>query len=70
MCFSQTKPKIPDAPPVPAGPVRADEEIKRSTNDQLDELRRRQGRAATIVTGGLGDTGFGQSVTKKTLLGQ
>lgn len=70
MCFATKTPKPADPPPVAAGPVRSDEAIKRATQDELDMLRRRKGRSETTLTGGLGDTGYGQSISAKTMLGQ
>jgi hypothetical protein len=61
MCFGGSKsPPPPPPPPAPVpqpAPVRNDEEVRRQTDEQLDLLRRRQGRAATNLTGGLGDVG-------------
>jgi hypothetical protein len=60
------------AAPVPPAPMRADEENKAAVNESLEEIRRRRGIASTNVTGGLGDSSFGSSVSKPsvTALGQ
>jgi len=66
MCFAQ-KPDIPDAPPPP---LRADEENRSNVNLALQGIRKRKGRASTILTGALGDPTFGASVAApKTVLG-
>jgi hypothetical protein len=61
MCFGGSK-SAPPPPPPPApvptpAPVRNDEEVRRQTDEQLELLRRKSGRAATNLTGGLGDVG-------------
>lgn len=58
-----SKPKIPKPPPVPT----IDE--TRQNQDILDRIRRRRGRAATILTGPQGDTSTPLTATKKLLGG-
>lgn len=70
MCMSSPKPPKVSAPPPPPTPVRADEQVKSAVNEQLDVLRRRRGREATQLTGGLGDTSYGSNTQARTLLGQ
>lgn len=78
MCIAQLfgSPKAQSAtitaPAVAPAPSRADEENRNAVDEQMEALRRRRGRAATIVTGGLGDTSFGTNVERPqvTALGQ
>jgi hypothetical protein len=64
-----SKPKMPPPPApieMPKTPVVDQAQIGR---DQADMLRRRRGRAATVLTDGGGAVGAG-SVAAKSLLGQ
>jgi hypothetical protein len=73
MCFGGGQKDPPPPPPVPASPpppTRADETNKAAVNSELDTIRRRKGSESTILTGGLGDSGYGANVQSKTLLGQ
>lgn len=56
-------------PAPPPAPSRADETNMAAVNQELDAVRRRRGSEATVLTGGLGDTSYGQSVQRKTALG-
>jgi hypothetical protein len=68
MCFKTPKaPAAPPPPPVPAPPVTADEENRRAVAMQIQDQRQRKGRETTIVTGGLGDVGYGSSQTAPML---
>jgi hypothetical protein len=70
MCFF-TPPKPPPqiVPAAPATPLRSGEENKAAVNDELNNMRQRSGVDATVLTGGLGDAGYGANVTRKTALG-
>lgn len=73
MCKKLFKPKLPkvkEAPPPPS-PSPAATNVPEVKEDADAERRRarRGGRAATILTGALGDTSAAPSVAK-TLLGQ
>jgi hypothetical protein len=57
---------IPAAPPMP---TTAAVQNQAAVTDTLTDLKRRQGTAATILTGGLGDSSYGTNVQGKTLLG-
>jgi hypothetical protein len=58
---------VANAPPIPSAPTTAAEENQGAVNDQLEQLRRRRGRAATQLTGGLGDTSYGTNVAKPSV---
>lgn len=67
----------PPTPPPTPPPVIEDAQVKAEQNAQVkaeqneDQMRRRQGRAATILSGGGSAAGTGTpSVGTKTLLGQ
>ncbi len=67
--FSPPKPKLPPPPaplPVVAGDDAEADELKRL---EKNALRRRQGRAAQILTSGLGDTSR-VAVRRPALLGR
>lgn len=66
MCLP--KPEIPVAQ-LPPPPIRASEEIAGATNDAMQRARKRPGSASTQLTGGMGDSGYGNSVTRTTLGG-
>lgn len=57
-------PPPPAAPPIP--PTRTDPLVVQ--NEQRDIVRRKRGRAATVLTGGMGDTSAAPTATA-TLLG-
>src|SRR5581483_2759812 len=57
---------IPAAPPPP---TTAMEQNQAAVTSSLDDIRRRPGTAATILTGGLGDSSYGTNVQGRTLLG-
>ena len=57
MCFSVKQPKLPEPPKVP-DPAEA---ANRAAALIEERQRRRPGRDATIITGGLGDPNFGLS---------
>jgi hypothetical protein len=44
--------------------MRKDEENNAAQQEELELARRRRGRAGTVLTGGLGDPGFGSSVSR------
>lgn len=56
-------------PAAPAMPTTAAVQNQAAVTDTLADLKRRQGSAATILTGGLGDSSYGTNVQGKTLLG-
>lgn len=67
MCFfSAPEIKTPEAPPPPR---REDPEIATAEDDARRRARAAGGRRSTILTGGLGDSSFGQSVQRRTMLG-
>lgn len=61
-------PKTPDIPQLAVAPVAPTEDEARKAAEQSDLLRRRKGRAATILTSQTGDTSTA-NVGTKTLLG-
>lgn len=73
MCFFNSSPPPPPTPPppppIPNPPMRADEENKNAVEDQIAFARRRRGRAGTVMTGGLGDPGFGTSIARGSSVG-
>lgn len=67
MCFfSAPDIKTPEAPPPPR---REDEAITGAADDARRRARAAGGRRSTILTGGLGDSSYGQNVQRRTLLG-
>lgn len=75
MCVG-SKPKAstitsaPVAPPI-TSPIDADQDAKRAGEDERRRRMVASGRSDTILTGGLGDTGFASSQGgRKKLLGQ
>lgn len=62
-----SKPKLPPLPPLP--PVSDTAAIEAARRRELEAQRRARGRAATLLTGGLGDESDAP-VAHKTLLGQ
>lgn len=67
MCFSQPKPPTPTPPP--PVPNTADQANQAAVQGALKRVRDQNGNAQTQLTGGLGDSGFGQNVKTATLLG-
>jgi len=62
-------PKTPTPPPVVVQPPPVVEDTQSKAQDEADQLRRRQGRASTILSNG-SDSGTGApAVGTKTLLG-
>lgn len=61
-------PKTPDMPPLTTAPGAPTEDEARKAAEQSDLLRKRKGRAATILTSQTGDTSTA-NVGTKTLLG-
>lgn len=60
----------PSAPqPAPAPPAQADPAVEAARQKELEAAMKARGRAATILTGGQGDTSAAP-VERKTLLGQ
>lgn len=60
----------PPPPAVPPAPPPVVEDTQLRAEQQADQLRKRQGRAATILAGGMQGTGTGApAVGTKTLLG-
>lgn len=71
MCFMTPEPAAPPSvPAAPATPVRGQEENRAAVANELDLLRKRKGTGATVLTGGLGDSGYGANAAKATALGQ
>lgn len=68
MCFSAPKP--PPLPPLPVAPNKADENNQAAVQGALNRVRGQNAGNQTQLTGGLGDPGFGQNVTRATLLGR
>ena len=74
MCAG-SKPKMstitptPVAPPIVA-PMDADQEVKKAGDEERRRRMAATGRSDTILTGGLGDTGYTASGGRKKLLGQ
>ncbi len=74
MCAG-SKPKMstitptPVAPPIVA-PIDADLDAKKAGEDERRRRMAATGRSNTILTGGLGDTGYTASGGRKKLLGQ
>ena len=71
MCFFNTPsaPPPPIIPAAPAMPTNAGEQNQANTSNTVDQLRRQGGSQSSILTGGLGDSGYGKSAQAKTLLG-
>jgi len=67
MCFAAKPPPIPKPPPVPN---RADDANQAAVQSSLKRARNQNGADQTQLTGGLGDSSFGQNVNRATLLGQ
>jgi hypothetical protein len=67
--FPTPKPMVATAPAPPPAPSRADETSQAAVNQELNDIRRRKGSEATLLTGGLGDSSYGQNVQRKTALG-
>jgi hypothetical protein len=67
MCFST--PKIPDPPKAAPIPNRQNDASQAAINATLKRARSQDVTAATTLTGGLGDTGFGQNISRVTALG-
>lgn len=68
MCFSAPKPPpLPKPPPIPN---RADDANQAAVQTSLRRARNQDAASQTQLTGGLGDSGFGQNVSSVTLLGQ
>ena len=61
--------KTPVAPPIVA-PIDADLDAKKAGEDERRRRMAATGRSNTILTGGLGDTGYTASGGRKKLLGQ
>lgn len=74
MCISPPKqqPVYAQVPTPPPTPMRADEENRAAVDTALEDARRRRGVLATVLTGGLGDAGYGKNVQRPsvTALGQ
>lgn len=66
MCSAPDPAPIPPPPPLPPPPMRSDEENDAAQQDEIDLARRRRGKAGTVLTGGLGDPGFGSNVSAPT----
>lgn len=63
-----SKPKIPAPPPPPAPPPVPTMDVARQRQQAMDELAGRRGRAASILTGPMGDLAP-PTTGAKTLLG-
>ena len=63
MCFGPSSP--PPLPPIPTPD--STPEIQAAAVAERERLRRACGRAATILTGGLGDTSLAPSAIKRLL---
>lgn len=68
MCLSTPKPPAP--PPVAPPPTRADEENRQAVDEQLRQIRARQGRSATFLSPQDNSAAFGSNVQGVQLLGQ
>ncbi|MGB8274061.1 MAG: hypothetical protein WCF16_02195 [Alphaproteobacteria bacterium] len=68
MCFFSA-PSPPPLPPLPPLPEKSDAEVQAAALAERLRAARARGRAATILTSGLGDLSSAP-VTAKTLLGQ
>ncbi len=71
MCFGGGDSSPPPPPVVnaaPASPTRSDQENKAAVANNIADIRRRQGLTSTALTGGLGDSSYGQNA-RQTLLG-
>jgi hypothetical protein len=66
--FGSSSPSPPPVVPAPPPPVKDDSEIVAAKAKEADILRKQRGRAATLLTGGLGVTEQAP-VQRKTLLG-
>lgn len=69
MCFF----RAPKPPPAPAAPPTRDSdsaELRRREEEERRRLRMSQGRRSTILTSGVGATGFNNIGGRAVLLGQ
>lgn len=64
-----SKPQMPPPPPPIEMPQAPRVDTMQVDRERADMLRRRRGRAATVLTSGVSDVAPG-SVAKKSLLGQ
>lgn len=64
--FAPSPPRLPPPPPAPS---REDPAVEEARRRQVIAARQARGRAATILTGGQGDTSTPE-LGKKQLLGQ
>lgn len=69
MCFAAKPPKIPPPEPIPPAPTKDDPEAVRQGEEQRRKLRLRAGTAGTILSGPLGDTTYGQGISRAVVLG-
>lgn len=70
MCFkAPSTPKLPPTPQAPPAPLRSDEQVRGQVAEELDRAKRRRGTESTVLTGGLGDSGYGANAAPRVLLG-
>lgn len=67
MCFGPLAPPSPPPPPPPAPTPENNPAVDTAAAAERQRLLRARGRAATILTGGLGDTSAVPSAVKKLL---
>lgn len=65
MCF-----KAPAPPKPPPLPNQQDNANQAAVQASLQRVRKQDPSNSTILTGGLGDSGFGQNINKVTALGR
>ena len=68
MCIFSA-PKIAKPDPIPASPTRDDPESVREGERQRKKLAAKKGAGSTRLTGPLGDSGYGMSIGRATVLG-
>lgn len=69
MGFIMPSTKTPELPPVAAAPTAADPAVEESRRNALLAAQKQRGRAATLITGGDGDT-TEAPIQRKRLLGE
>jgi hypothetical protein len=67
MCFGPFAPPSAPPPPPPVPTLDNNADVQNAANAERQRLLRARGRAATILTGALGDTSTAPSAVKRLL---